>query len=279
MSMNVPEVARATPHAGLRQLRQHHAAEQLGELASRGLRHWSPELCLRTWPWCRTVHVQAIACGEQLDLGRLGIKLQRAGAAAEPVRGSAARARRPSRRRPRRPSRVHLAPPDTCTPLRERSPWSCCSERRRSCAATPSLDGERRRPSAGTLKRSMFSSASVRIAISLTSRTVEGRSSPVSRSLTLTPTMKVAKCTLSPPRRRSFSGSRAPSPKIGDVCADRLLHQLRRDLDDVRLAVDPAAAVGEDVEGVVVLDEQARALEHLEGAAVKGGELVRVSTG
>ncbi len=51
--------------------------------------------------------------------------------------------------------------------------------------------------------------------------------------------------------------------------ADRVFDDVRRDLDDLGLAVDPAAAVGHDVEGLVALDEHAGALEHLEGAAVQ----------
>jgi hypothetical protein len=46
---------------------------------------------------------------------------------------------------------------------------------------------------------------------------------------------------------------------------DRVLDDVRRDLDDARLAVDLAAAVPVDVDGLIVLDEHPGALEHLEG--------------
>jgi len=47
--------------------------------------------------------------------------------------------------------------------------------------------------------------------------------------------------------------------------ADRVLDEVRRDPDRTRLAVDPAAAVAEEVEGLVGLDEDPSAVEHLEG--------------
>ena len=58
--------------------------------------------------------------------------------------------------------------------------------------------------------------------------------------------------------------------------ADGVFDDVRRDLYDLGLAIDPAAAVGEDVERLVALDEHAGALEHLECGAV---DVVEVRVG
>ena len=55
--------------------------------------------------------------------------------------------------------------------------------------------------------------------------------------------------------------------------AQRVRHDGGRDLHDVRLAVDPAARVGEEVERLVALDEHPRAVEDLEGAQMQVVEI------
>ena len=59
---------------------------------------------------------------------------------------------------------------------------------------------------------------------------------------------------------------------LGDE-ADGVLHDVRRDAHDAGLAVDAAAAVLEDVPRLVVLDEDAGALEDLERGEVDVVEL------
>ena len=66
----------------------------------------------------------------------------------------------------------------------------------------------------------------------------------------------------------SISGSRPQRKLLGGQRAQRLLDEVRRDAHHARLAVDDAAAVGEDVERVVGLDPHAGALEDLERAEV-----------
>ena len=61
---------------------------------------------------------------------------------------------------------------------------------------------------------------------------------------------------------------------MGGQAASDVGHHVRRNVDHARVAVDPAAAVGEDVEGLVVFDEHAGALEHLERGQVDVVDLV-----
>ena len=56
--------------------------------------------------------------------------------------------------------------------------------------------------------------------------------------------------------------------------ADRVLDEVRRQAHHVRLAVDLGAGRGEDLPGLVVLDEDARARQHLERRAVDLPQLV-----
>ena len=56
--------------------------------------------------------------------------------------------------------------------------------------------------------------------------------------------------------------------------ADRVLHEVRRQAHDVRLAVDLGAGRREDLAGLVVFDEDARARQHFERRAVDLPQLV-----
>ena len=93
---------------------------------------------------------------------------------------------------------------------------------------------------------------------------VEGRRSPLRGSTYSSPSLKFMKLTRPVSRTTSFSGSRPWATTRSGAERDRVFDDVRRDADHARLAIDDAAAVGEDVERLVVFDEDAGALEHLE---------------
>ena len=109
--------------------------------------------------------------------------------------------------------------------------------------------------------------------MSATSAMVESRYSPVSRVDDLMPSLKLVKATRPGSRTMSFLGSRPQSTNLLRRRADGVFDHVRRDAHDARLAVDAAAAVGEDVERLVGLDEHAGALEHLESGEMDVVEL------
>ena len=102
---------------------------------------------------------------------------------------------------------------------------------------------------------------------------VGSRCSPVRRSLTMMPSSKLQNDTRLGSSTMSLAGSRPASTKSGGALRIGVLDDVRRDPDHAALAVHAAAAVGEDVERLVVLDPHPGALEHLEGREVDVVEL------
>ena len=95
-----------------------------------------------------------------------------------------------------------------------------------------------------------------------------------SGSMTLMPSPKLLKPTRPGSSRMSFFGSRPHRATASGALAMASSTTCGGILHDVRLAVDPAAAVAEDVERLVQLHPDAGALEDDERAAVDHADLV-----